>query len=187
VYTLIHAYRKTGRAMTSDKIITDIDFLRQKSRKTSLEEVQDLDFVNRAKAVIDTAWTHGYGLAAIQIGIPIRAAWYRFKDTETLLINTSIMHKSGAVHVPNEGCLSIPDTRLTTVRYNGLLIRDWGAGTHLDYTVAGLESVIIQHEVDHMDGILCIDRKVAPENKPGRNEPCFCGSGKKYKKCCIDK
>ena len=55
-----------------------------------------------------------------------------------------------------------------------------------------LESVCVQHEIDHLNGITCIDReykreplKVGP--KIGRNEPCPCGSGKKYKKCHIGK
>jgi len=42
----------------------------------------------------------------------------------------------------------------------------------------------MQHEVDHMNGVLCIDRRVKKVVKIGRNEPCPCGSGKKYKKCC---
>ncbi len=51
-----------------------------------------------------------------------------------------------------------------------------------------LEAVCIQHEIDHLNGMTIHDRKIATtiraEKKPGRNEPCTCGSGKKYKKCC---
>jgi len=54
-----------------------------------------------------------------------------------------------------------------------------------------LESVCVQHEIDHLNGVVCMDRKIdttyRAEKKPGRNEPCYCGSGKKYKKCCIGK
>ena len=54
-----------------------------------------------------------------------------------------------------------------------------------------LESVCVQHEIDHLNGVVCMDRKVnttiVKDKKIGRNEPCPCGSGKKYKKCCINK
>ena len=53
------------------------------------------------------------------------------------------------------------------------------------------ECVCVQHEIDHLNGMRCLDRAVdttyRSEKKPGRNEPCHCGSGKKYKKCCLRK
>ena len=52
-----------------------------------------------------------------------------------------------------------------------------------------LESICVQHEIDHLNGITIHDRKrettVKVEKKVGRNDPCSCGSGKKYKKCCL--
>jgi len=52
-----------------------------------------------------------------------------------------------------------------------------------------LETVCIQHEIDHLNGVTIMDRQVintiTAENKIGRNDPCYCGSGKKYKKCCL--
>ena len=54
-----------------------------------------------------------------------------------------------------------------------------------------LESICIQHEIDHLNGLTIADRENKPQpivsEKVGRNEPCSCGSGKKYKKCCINK
>ena len=54
-----------------------------------------------------------------------------------------------------------------------------------------LEAVCVQHEIDHLNGIVCMDRKVnitiVADKKIGRNEPCPCESGKKYKKCCLRK
>ena len=52
-----------------------------------------------------------------------------------------------------------------------------------------LESVCIQHEIDHLNGMTIHHRKVdttiRAEKKIGRNAPCPCGSGKKYKRCCL--
>ena len=54
-----------------------------------------------------------------------------------------------------------------------------------------LEAVCVQHEIDHLRGMTIHDRenKLEPIStvKIGRNEPCLCGSGKKYKKCCLNK
>ena len=55
-----------------------------------------------------------------------------------------------------------------------------------------LEAICVQHEIDHLNGISCIDKEVKLEpivmdKKVGRNDPCPCGSGKKYKKCCLRK
>ena len=47
----------------------------------------------------------------------------------------------------------------------------------------------MQHEIDHLNGITCMDRQVVKtiihDKKINRNDPCHCGSGKKYKKCCM--
>ena len=56
----------------------------------------------------------------------------------------------------------------------------------------GLLTIAVQHEIDHESGILIIDNShqviaeplVKLDRKIGRNEPCYCNSGKKYKKCC---
>jgi preprotein translocase subunit SecA len=60
-----------------------------------------------------------------------------------------------------------------------------------DEQIRLLESVCVQHEIDHLNGVICMDRKrdttIVKDRKVGRNEPCPCGSGKKYKKCCIGK
>jgi len=55
-----------------------------------------------------------------------------------------------------------------------------------------LEAICVQHEIDHLNGITIHDREnkskpIISEKKIGRNDPCPCGSGKKYKKCCLKK
>ena len=50
-----------------------------------------------------------------------------------------------------------------------------------------LETACIQHEIDHLNGILMVDKEIKMQRniiKIKRNDPCFCGSGNKYKKCC---
>ncbi len=171
-------------------VITDEQFLRQVSKQTSAREIEQKKIVPLIKYALHKAWTFGYGLAAVQVGIPIAAAWYWLPKEHKggalgdghLLINASIIEKSEPIIHPGEGCLSIPDKMFTTLRYNKIKLVNDG-----QICVAeGLEAQIIQHEIDHMNGILVPDRVYKP-CEVGRNDPCPCGSGKKYKKCCINK
>jgi len=154
----------------------------------------------------------GIGLAANQVGIDAQVAVVNVREP-LVLINPKIISKE--VEIPyHEGCLSYPNKRVNTKRYRDVIISteqsesDWyfsgaqvpkdGKGSwekeqsnNKDAELRVLESVCVQHEIDHLNGVVCMDRKVnttiVKDKKPGRNEPCPCGSGKKYKKCCINK
>jgi len=154
----------------------------------------------------------GIGLAANQVGIDAQVAVVNVREP-LILINPKIISKE--VEIPyHEGCLSYPNKRVNTKRYRDVIISteqsesDWyfsgaqvpkdGKGSwekeqsnNENAQLRVLESVCVQHEIDHLNGVVCMDRKVnttiVKDKKPGRNEPCLCGSGKKYKKCCINK
>jgi len=129
--------------------------LRKVSRETSTQEVADLLLIDRLRAQNKAAWTDGCGLAAIQIGVPLRFAWYKCNGKEGVLLNPKILKTWGS-SIESEGCLSIPNKyvmvdRAVTIEYlnngkkkkaNGFLAR------------------LIQHEIDHMCGILNIDKAV---------------------------
>jgi len=153
----------------------------------------------------------GIGLAANQVGIDAQVAVVNVREP-LILINPKIISKE--VEIPyHEGCLSYPNKRVNTKRYRDVIISteqsesDWyfsGAQVPKDgkgswekeqsnnkgAELRVLESVCVQHEIDHLNGVVCMDRKVnttiVKDKKIGRNEPCHCGSGKKYKKCCIN-
>ena len=152
----------------------------------------------------------GIGLAANQVGIDAQVAVVNVREP-LVLINPKILSKE--VEIPfYEGCLSYPGKGVNTKRYRDVVISteqsesDWyfsGAqapkdskgswekeqSKNEDAQLRTLESVCVQHEIDHLNGVVCMDRKVnttiVKDKKVGRNEPCPCGSGKKYKKCCI--
>ena len=154
----------------------------------------------------------GIGLAANQVGIDAQVAVVNVREP-LVLINPKILSKE--VEIPfHEGCLSYPGKGVNTKRYRDVVISteqsesDWyfsgaqaptdGKGSwekeqskNEDAQLRTLESVCVQHEIDHLNGVVCMDRKVnttiVKDAKVGRNEPCPCGSGKKYKKCCIGK
>lgn len=165
--------------------------LRQKSRETTAEEVASLDLVNRMLYALERAWTPGVGLAAIQIGVDLRFSIYRLpiEGQTTMgplktLMNPAIVGFSREVICHHgEGCLSIPNYRPSPWRHSAVRYQHTVDGKTVRAMAFGLEAVIIQHEVDHMDGILCTDRLKKPL-EPGPNNTCSCGSGKKFKKCC---
>ena len=180
-----------------DKIIMldsgeTVGILRTVSRRTSAKEVKKLNLEKRIQEAVKHGWMDGLGLAAVQIGVPVRMAWYSLKKrpegnpdgdpvtVERILINPEIVEKKGKWIFAPEGCLSIPDKTFSTDRYLSIVVKN----EKETFEAVGLEAILIQHELDHMDGILACDR-VHKTEKIGRNEQCPCGSGKKFKKCCI--
>ncbi len=169
-----------------DSIVLNTTLLRERSKPTTYKECVAMDLFNRLKAANDTAWCKGAGLAAIQIGISLRAAWYIVGDKEHCLVNPRIIKAAGKI-ITKEWCLSIPNVLVQTERWGRLLIAEENEfGIDVTREVKDFEALIVQHELDHMDGILLYQRKAQPVEDIGRNEPCPCGSGKKYKRCCID-
>ena len=105
----------------------------------------------------------GIGLAAIQIGVPLRVVTTdcspRDEDAQPLtLINPEILELSGEDLPYEEGCLSIPDYYDEVVRPAIARVRymDLEGQTH-EIEASGLLSTCIQHELDHLDGKLFID------------------------------
>jgi peptide deformylase len=166
----------------TDRIVTDLHILQIKSKPTSIEEIAKLDLKNRLAAACQTGWVKGYGLAAIQIGLPLCYAWYQIPGQKAVeLINPKIISKNRYGLHEKEGCLSIPYTRIDTIRFNEITFENNGQ----TFSATGLEAFIIQHEVDHINGLTIYNRAQNPFPKLGRNDPCGCGSGKKYKRCCL--
>ena len=136
----------------------------------------------------------GIGLAANQVGIDANVAVLNVKQP-IVLINPKIVRKEEETRY-YEGCLSFPKKGCHTKRYKVIEVKTdnndgnmtFGTG---DTEVDLLESICVQHEIDHLNGMRILDRAqqlTIRREKPkiGRNEPCHCGSGKKYKKCCIN-
>ena len=170
-------------------IVTDREFLCQKSAFITEEECESLGIWETLRMVLDK-FPNGLGLSAIQIGIPVRACIMLLpgengKLQEKRILNPEIMAKSSNYTTWEEGCLSFPGETIRTSRNVGLVVNDDISGENV---YSGIAGIVIQHEIDHMDGILFHSRRVHTikrENpKVGRNDLCICGSGKKYKRCC---
>jgi peptide deformylase len=114
--------------------------------------------------MIDTMYTaKGVGLAANQVGISKRlcvidTSLKEDKNSLIILINPVIIEKEGMVEA-EEGCLSIPGYTTTIKRSERVYVRGLNReGKALDIEGIGLLARVIQHEVDHLDGLLIVDR-----------------------------
>jgi peptide deformylase len=108
---------------------------------------------------------NGAGLAAPQIGVPQRVVIFgvdanpRYPDAEvvpwTILVNPELEPLDGDLEDGWEGCLSVPGMRGLVPRYRQLRYRGVDLeGRPIDRTVSGFHARVVQHEVDHLDGIL---------------------------------
>jgi peptide deformylase len=105
----------------------------------------------------------GAGLAANQVGDLRRIIVVNFGESDTtedvrILLNPEITSREGTARMV-EGCLSLPGIEEEVERASRLSIRYLNlAGEIEEVEVSGLHSAIIQHEIDHLDGVLFIDR-----------------------------
>ena len=128
---------------------------------------------------------NGAGLAAPQIGVPLRVVIFgggpspRYPDAEavpeTVLINPVLEPLDAAQEEGWEGCLSVPGLRgrvprFTMLRYSGCD----ATGQPFERTVSGFHARVVQHEVDHLDGIL-YPQRMRDLRSLGFNEELFPG------------
>ena len=108
----------------------------------------------------------GIGLAAIQVGRTIRAIVVDVREDEegnpqsTLykLINPEIIEREGSKKC-EEGCLSVPGVRENVTRSEKITVRALDENAKpVEFAATGLLAICIQHEIDHLDGILFVDR-----------------------------
>jgi peptide deformylase len=134
--------------------------LRTISRPAS-EQDDIMAIIDRMRYVLSRI-EYGAGLSAIQIGIPLRIAIVNIKKTATseiVLINPTVISLSGRPTYRTEGCLSLPHYKGPVKRKDKISIKT--LNLHWQETVLdsrGYEAAVIQHELDHMDGLFYWDR-----------------------------
>ena len=134
------------------EIVKDTEFLTQKSEQVSVEEAQEIitDLLDTAGHHIDNCC----GLAAPQIGILKKVIVVRNGNAFFPMINPVVIKKDGRKFVNNEGCLSLEGTRSVN-RYSSVLVGYLDkSGKRIVKTFTGLLAIIVQHETDHLNGIL---------------------------------
>lgn len=143
------------------KIITHPNpILRKKSKDIDLEEIKKPEFQKLCNDMVLTMKEKdGVGLAAPQIGKNIRIIIVNTKEGTICAINPKITKKSLIKEWDEEGCLSVPETFGKVRRHKNItccFIDQSGNKTEID--AKGFMARIFQHEIDHLDGILFIDK-----------------------------
>ena len=187
----------------------DNPLIHKKLREVSVEE--GLSIATELFQILNKRGD-GIGLAANQVGIDAQVAVVNVIEP-LVLINPKIIHQEFPIDY-FEGCLSYPKKGTPTKRYRDIIVQtaqsesgwyfsgvestneargSWEEKTKKDEQENRLlEAICVQHEIDHLNGITIHDREnktkpMVSQKKVGRNDPCPCGSGKKFKKCCINK
>ncbi len=117
------------------------------------------------KVTMDQA--KGVGLAAPQIGLSLRLAIAEADGVLYTLINPEITSLSQEKVLFEEGCLSLPDQYFSIVRSESLTLKYQDErGLPKKIRATGFLAIVIQHEVDHLDGILICDRYAKQQKNP---------------------
>jgi len=148
--------------------------LRQRAADVTPEELASVETQQFIDDLIDTMRdANGAGLAANQVGVPIRIAAIEVGDNPrypykpriplTVVVNPIIEPIDDELVEINEGCLSVPNLRGSVMRHVNVRVQYLDRhGVAYDEVRRGLTAGTFQHECDHLDGVLFLDRVVDP-------------------------
>jgi peptide deformylase len=149
--------------------------LRQRAREVSREELQSREMQTFIDDLVETMHdANGAGLAAIQVYNPVRIfavevqnnPRYPYKPNIplTILVNPVLTPLSDEMFDNYEGCLSVPNLRGVVPRFAELRVTGWDRkGEPFDRVYRGLTAGTFQHENDHLDGTIFVDRVKDPK------------------------
>jgi peptide deformylase len=140
--------------------------LRTRARPVEVFDAALADEVRRMGNLMDDAI--GIGLAATQLGVMHRLLVYRVDPEAPLgvLVNPEFEYKSEELETMEEGCLSLPGVGVEVERPLEVRVRATDeTGAPIVVEASGLEARVIQHEIDHLDGVLILDRTSRDQRK----------------------
>ena len=109
---------------------------------------------------------HGVGLAATQVGVLRRFFVFEHEGADQVLVNPTIASSGQEQEVDDEGCLSLGTVRVPVERAVDVVIEGKNAsGEDVRYEFEGMAARVAQHELDHLDGVLIVDRTDAASRK----------------------
>ena len=167
---LINGSPDIMRILTIDND-ADLAVLRNSSVNLNVADLNTPEYAALARKLIMTleSTDGGVGLAAPQVGINRRVVAVQRVDKEgepiEVYANISIEEMRGEPEAGPEGCLSVPDRRGDVMRYQDITIRYTDINSdrmdqprEIREDVSGFAAVIFQHECDHLEGVLFIDK-----------------------------
>jgi peptide deformylase len=144
--------------------------LREKARPVETFDGALRAEVERLTSLLDDA--RGAGLAATQIGVLSRVFVYRMPDGPMqVMVNPQITDSSAETELFDEGCLSLPGVWFEVERPSRVGVRAFDEhGEERVFVAEGAEADVIQHELDHLDGVLVLDRVPAEQRRAAIRE-----------------
>ena len=140
--------------------------LRSRAREVEVFDERLADEVRRMGEIMDDAY--GIGLAAPQLGVMHRVLVYRVEPDSPVnaLINPELEWSGRETETGDEGCLSLPGVLVEVDRPVHVRVRAQDErGEPMLIEASGLEARVIQHEMDHLDGVLILDRTTREQRK----------------------
>lgn len=146
--------------------------LRERAREVSERELADSSTQELIDDMVETMRdANGAGLAANQVHVPLRICVIEVASNPrysympawplTILVNPQLVPSTEETFLNFEGCLSVPNLRGQVPRFTGARVRALDRnGTELDFLIRGITAGTFQHELDHLDGTLFVDRVV---------------------------
>jgi peptide deformylase len=135
--------------------------LRKKAQAVNKMTAEEKALIRDMMETMNAA--EGIGLAANQVGILKRVIVFRQEEQVRAVVNPRIIKRGSEQEVNPEGCLSIPGVQGDVKRYAKVVVSGRNKeGKNVQYTCEGRVAHCVQHEIDHLDGKLFIDR-AAPE------------------------
>jgi peptide deformylase len=134
------------------------EILRKKSRRVDI--IDDRVKILLQDMVETMHIADGVGLAAVQVGVLKRIIVIDLGNEMGILkiVNPEIIESEG-IQITSEGCLSVPDVRGEVIRPQSLTFKGLNEnGEEISYKAEGLFAKVASHEIDHLDGILFVDK-----------------------------
>jgi peptide deformylase len=149
--------------------VRDIRLFGDPVLKSRCEEIKNFDkqTASLVADLLDTTKIPGRaGVAAPQIGVALRAFSYHVNGVVGYVLNPVLVETSGAKHLVEEGCLSVPGLWHKTPRFEHAKVSGFDVdGNQIEVSGSGLLAQALQHECDHLDGYLYLDRLEPDERK----------------------
>ncbi len=131
--------------------------LRKKAKNIKSIDKDIVNLTDEMFKIMHTNVPQGIGLAAPQVGISIALFVYELDDERGVLINPKILEKKGK-EIGEEGCLSVPGIFGPVARAEEIVVTALNLkGKKITINAKGLKARVIQHEIDHLKGILFTD------------------------------
>ena len=134
--------------------------LRKISKAVKKVNAQTLKLIDDMLETMQAA--PGVGLAAVQLGVLLRVIVADVGQGAIALVNPEIIHKDG-IQTFTEGCLCLPGVEAPVERASHIIVKGMDReGEKIEVEATGLMATVLQHEIDHLDGFVFIDRVKDP-------------------------